>query len=886
MLTFTDEYTRKSWVYFTKSRKVLRAIFQIFRARVEAETGLKIKVVRCDNAPEYRSLGQAMEPTGLVFEYTTTYTPEQNGVAERLNRSLISVARAMLHDANLPIEFWPEAANTACYLRNRTPIGPGEITPEEAYSGKRPYVGHLKAFGCIAYANIPKERRDKLESTALRTVFIGYMPTTRQYRLYDPVNRRIIVSTAPKFREDARLVWEWNPEPGVESIPFDPMEPVASGATGQLRPERPTENSGSEEPESDTIIVDTGNREYPESDDDDYDPEDPEVRGVRDPEITIQDSEIQGVQGQAIDQVAEQPEGTGQAIGTGRSLRSGRQRTRSPENSSQDPRNLSQEPGDQAPRRLQRELRALGLQAEVQGNQAIKIPKTYAEAVSDPVNKAHWEEAIRTEYAKLQTLGTWEYTDLPRGKKAVGSKLVFAVKYTPTGLIDRYKARLVAQGFSQVLGDDYLETFSPTVRAESLRTLLAIGAHEDLEIRHIDVVKAYPRAQLHATVYMRPPPALNCPKGKVLKLNKPLDGLKQSGREWYIKACRGLKTLGFSTCYSDPSVLINSDRTIIIRLYVDDMLILGKDLQVVQGLISEISALWEIKDLGDVSLILGLNVYRDRPNRSLRIVQSLYIQGAIERFRLEEAKPVTLPVSDRNSLVSGLPNKPQADQALYQSAIGALMWVARGTRPDILYAVGQLSQHCNEPTIRHWNSVLRVFRYLKGTINYSVEYKGTGNSRLQGYCDADYAGDIRDRHSVSGHLYMLNGGPITWTSTKQRCVSTSTTESEYIALSEASKQGQWLRALLRELQRSQYLGDSLETPIFSDNQGCIALAKDPVAHSRTKHIDVRYHYIRELVAFGKTSVEYCPTEDMLADILTKPLPNTAYRRCIQGLLAL
>ena len=214
------------------------------------------------------------------------------------------------------------------------------------------------------------------------------------------------------------------------------------------------------------------------------------------------------------------------------------------------------------------------------------------------------------------------------------------------------------------------------------------------------------------------------------------------------------------------------------------------------------------------------------------------------------------------------------------------MWAMKGTRFDIAYTVGRLSQYCNEPKVRHWNAVLRVLRYLKGTAGYRLVY---GNQEhfgpmLQGYSDADYAGDVVDRHSVSGQLYLLNSGVITWHSTKQRCVSTSTTEAEYIALSEASKQGQWIRGLLKELQRTQYLTDTLSVPIFSDNQACIALAKDPVSHSRTKHIDVRYHYIRQLVAFEKTHVEYKPTGEMLADLLTKPLVLAAFRRCIQGLL--
>jgi hypothetical protein len=194
----------------------------------------------------------------------------------------------------------------------------------------------------------------------------------------------------------------------------------------------------------------------------------------------------------------------------------------------------------------------------------------------------------------------------------MGCKWVFTMKYTLISLIDCYKAKLIAQGFSQSLGDDYLETFSPTIKAESLKVLLALSALKDLEIKQVDVVNAYPRAQLHATVYMRPPKALGTLEGAMLLLKRPLYGLKQSGKEWYIKACKGLKTLGFRPCYSDPSVFVTEDRSLIIGLYIDDMLVLEKDLKAVNTVIQGMKGIWEIKDLRDVDLILGLKVLRDR----------------------------------------------------------------------------------------------------------------------------------------------------------------------------------------------------------------------------------------------------------------------------------
>jgi hypothetical protein len=256
-----------------------------------------------------------------------------------------------------------------------------------------------------------------------------------------------------------------------------------------------------------------------------------------------------------------------------------------------------------------------------------------------------------------------------------------------------------------------------------------------------------------------------------------------------------------------------------------------------------------------------------------------------------DAKPMSLPVSDQNALVRGHSGEPQADQNLYQQGIGGLTWVAKGTQIDIAYVVGQLSQYCTQPTIRHWNTVRRILRYLQGTRDYVLVYGQDAQglevceARLLGYSDADYAGDAKDRHSTTGHLFLLNKGPISWTLVKQRCMATSTTESEYIALAEAGKQSQWLWALLRELQCEELLGDSLAVPLLSDNQPCITIAQDPTSHNRTKHIDVRYHYIRQLAVYGKVTIDYIPTESMLADILTKPLAVTAFKRCIQGLIA-
>lgn len=212
-----------------------------------------------------------------------------------------------------------------------------------------------------------------------------------------------------------------------------------------------------------------------------------------------------------------------------------------------------------------------------------------------------------------------------------------------------------------MLGNDFIETFSPTIRAESLRILLAIGAREDLEMRQIDVVSAYPRSKLHAEVYMRAPEGLDSPKGKVLRVCNSLYGLKQSGREWYIEACKGLESLGFTPQFSDPSVFATADKNLLLGLYVDDMLILGEDKRAIEATVQGIQKLWEIKDLGEVQRILGLQVHRNRGLRTITIDQTEYIHQAVQRFGMGSVKPVTLPVSDRNTLVAGSTTETQAD---------------------------------------------------------------------------------------------------------------------------------------------------------------------------------------------------------------------------------
>ena len=873
-VTFTDDYTRKTWVHVMTAKSQLRSVFISFKVRVELETGRKIRIVRCDNASEYVALEKDVGATqGILFEYTTPYTSYQNGVSERLNRALVALIRAMLAYARLPRKLWSEALMAACYLRNRLPIGPDDKSPEEAYSGRRPSVTHIRVWGCVAYANLSMEQRggDKLAPSAIRAALVGYMPTSKQYRLYDPVGDRILIATSVRFVESQILDLQGDSDEGSpEDVGFDPMGAYVPQEPA-IEAEEPGDQSGSVLGEG-PPIGDIADRPAPA------------VRAVTPHE------QLLGWRDTISSEAGSQDDGNDQLfLEEEDDLGSPEDQILAESEAALREVPPAEEPIVRRSGRERRPTRPFEGAFEASTPSKIPIPGRYSEAINDPEHGADWALAVKEELAQLQSLGTWELAKLPRGKQVLGRRWVFNVKYTPTGLIDRFKARLVAQGFGQIPGDDYLETFSPTIRAESLRLLLSIGASEDLEIRQIDVVSAYPRSNLHAEVYMAPPEGLDCPDGQVLRLRKSLYGLKQSGREWYIEACKGLGELGFQPIFSEPSIFMTPDQRILIGLYVDDMLILSKDPSDINRVVKGIERRWKIKDLGEVNMILGIRVTRDRENRQIFLDQEGYIDEVVKRFQLEQAAPYSTPATiDRAALIKGDGSEPEADQHLYQRGVGSLAWVAICTRPDVAYAWGQLSQSCSKPTIRNWNGVLHVLRYLKKTKGLRLSFGGIGGYMppyLRGYSDSDYAGDHTDRHSVSGHIFMLNMGPISWASAKQRCVATSTTEAEYIALCEASKQGQWLRTLLQEIGREKLLGGrGHRVQLFGDNQASLAIAADPMSHRRTKHIDVRYHYVRQLVAFGKMDVDYIPTEDMLADVLTKPLPLPAFSRCIKGYL--
>jgi hypothetical protein len=489
--------------------------------------------------------------------------------------------------------------------------------------------------------------------------------------------------------------------------------------------------------------------------------------------------------------------------------------------------------------------------------------------------KENWMAAIRSELEAHKNKETWELAPLPRDRKAIQCKWVFKIKPATATQPKVYKARLVAKGFMQKHGVDYLEIYSPTVRLASVRMMLAMGLHENHLIHQMDVKTAFLNGQIEQEIYMEQPVGFaddNFPH-HVCKLKKGIYGLKQAPRAWNKTIDPVLRSVGVIRSKVDQGIYSGevNGNTVRIALYVDDLIISSSDMASLVSVKNTLAHHFDMKDLGEVGNVLGIAIQYSPSIGEIRLSQERAVDVVLEKFGLSESKPMKTPMeprvclshTDPQSKVSGLP---------YRNAVGSIMYLMLATRPDLAYAVGRVSQYLESHTDQHWRAVKRIIRYLKHTRSCSLVYKKSQNTTLVGYSDSDWA-NSNDRKSVGGYTFFYGGALIDWSSRKQSTIALSSTEAETIALNEAAKESQWLRQLVHDLSHEK----SSQVPkIYVDNQACLSIAKREGHHGRTKHIDVKYLHTQELVENHCLTLDYCPTEDMVADIMTKALENTKH----------
>jgi transposase InsO family protein len=899
-LTIKDDATHELWAVLLKHKNEALPSYKAWVTAVEAKhsaAGHKVAAVRSDNGGEFisRDFDALLAERGSIRERTAAHTPQQNGVAERVNRTLLNSIRAMLHDGQLDDSFWDEALRTAVHIHNRVPTRAlNGKTPHEAWTGNKPRVGHMRVFGSLAYAHLPKQGRNKLALRARKCVFVGYAQDAKAYRLWDIKANKIVVSRDVDFWEGVSWTSEAAGRGGAVPVaPETKLTGQSSSSTRRTNPHRAVRGDV-DSTESDTSDSDTDPDSEAASDDSKPEPVAPQPAApdlAADEHVDADEKEpaeeadekerAEVVEEKEPVERVEQPVAA-QPRRRGRIAKS-------------DPRYM---PADLAALRDKNSSAAKDIAPSMVPPRAFtgatsddveRVPRSYKEAMRGP-HGPEWHGKCQDEWDQQLKKGT--HILVPRPDKhvnIVGNRWVLEVKYNAEGQLVKRRARLVAQGFSQRHGVDYFDTYAPVVRYPSLRALFSLAAQHDWEVHHMDVKSAFLNADLEETVYMRQPEGFVV-KGKedwVCLLKKGLYGLRQGSRVWNLKADTLLrKKLGFTRLDADRCVYVwkRDGKWMIVTLYVDDMFLFaerGSDL--LPKLKARLKREFEMTDLGEVKEALGMEVARDRKARTLTITQRRHVKGILERAGMTDCSPVTTPLAVGTQLC--LPEEgfkaTAADTLRYQKALGELNYLVSWARPDIAFAVSALSKYCSNPSPQHFAGLRHVHRYLRGTQDHGVTYRGTGDRtevpKLTIYSDADFAACKDDRRSVTGYSVHLGSAAVSWSSTRQKTTAQSTVEAEYMSSAEAVKEAVWWRAFLRGL------GHKVDSPtvLYSDNQGSIALSKNPDSHRRTKHIDVKYHLLREHVEKGTVALQYISTKDMPADMLTKGLPPLKHNQCAE-----
>ncbi|WVZ12067.1 hypothetical protein V8G54_016597 [Vigna mungo] len=805
--------------------------FKEWHTQIENQLGCRLKCLRTDNGLEFVSeeFNGFCKEKGIRRHRTVVGTPQQNGLAERMNRTILERVRCMLLGSGLSKAFWGEAANTAVYLINRSPSSALNFkTPMEVWSGRPTDYSHLRVFGSLAFAHV---RGDKLDSRAAKCIFLGYAEGVKGYRLWRLDSPSKLIISMDVIFDETRMAM--HPEnSGSEKKILVEVEHTTNGAGTP---------GGTEENQTGEGQVENG-RTIEENRSDEF--------------RTDLGDDTDGMSG-----VGSHGKAASVDLRNYQLVRDRERRISKP-----------------TKRFGEADLICYALNAAEDLNRSDE-PRSYKEAL-DSNDRHLWQGAMEEELEALKKNSTWRLVDLPKGKKVIGSKWIFKKKEaTPGGEKARYKARLVAKGFTQIEGVDYHEIFAPVVKHCSVRVLMAIVAHCNLHLEQLDVRTAFLHGDLEETIYMKQPDGFAV-DDRVCLLQKSLYGLKQSPRQWYRKFDDFLIKLNFKRCnYDDCVYTLNHDGEMLyLLLYVDDILIASSD----RGMIGETKArladAFEMKELGEARRILGIDIKRDRPGGNLFLSQECYLQKVISRYRMTESKMASTPVGQHLKLTKEQCPKTEEERKKMESVpfsngIGSIMYGMVCTRPDVAHGVSVLSQFMVNPGPTHWEALKWMLRYIRGSLGTGLSFQNNfqGEGYIEGFVDSDFAGCMDTRKSRSGYVFTLFGTAVSWRSTLQSVVALSTTEAEYYALAEGVKEALWLKGLVRELGF-----DKKSVCVHCDSQSVIHLANHQIYHSRTKHIDVKLHFVRSIVESGDVQICKIASEENPADILTKPLAKERF----------
>ncbi|OJT05515.1 Copia protein [Trametes pubescens] len=913
-LDIIDDFSSYAWTFPVPSKAHCAPRLRAFLIARRTE-GCPVRRVVMDGGECLTGDIKAVcDELGIDLQLTAADTSAQNGKAERVHRTFLGKSRSMRLAAGVPENRWDEFYITACYLSNRTPSSslPKGVSPYEVWFGKAPDLRHLREIGCRVFPLITTHN-PKLRARSFECVLIGYGSNSKTYRCYHRSTHRVISSFHVSFIESHE---SGDSCPSPSSAPPPPPSPPVPTPIDDSSPSSPTfvESTWTDDP------VFTPSKPHTSA---------PPPPSLLPPSIPLPSRSPSPAASAAPpppvvptppppaspshDHVIVLPPPTDSPPQRSSRVRAPSARCAAasglPRVSALE-RAVAECKESTARAKAERIARAdarveddialfsgidLALAATLQLDSDYDGDPTSLRDAMASSFASEWRVALEEEFKSILDMGVYKLIprrSVPAKRRIMHGKPVFRLKRDENGAPVRFKARWVCKGYEAVWGQDYYSTTSPTMRLESFRVLLHLGAALDWSLLQIDVKTAFLYGTLpeNEICYMEQPRGFEV-AGKedwVWELHKGLYGMPQGGRTWNRTMHQHLVSVGFERVPSEYCLYFRttSEGTVITGVHVDDFIAIASTPAAGSKFKDDLRREWTISDLGEARFCIGISIERDRATRSIRISQTALIDRIVTQFGLSDAYPVATPLETGCNLTREMgastpDEKLAASSWPYRALVGSLNYVAVGSRPDISYAVQQLSQFLDCYGHEHWEAAKRVVRYLKGTRTLSLHLGGDRPAFLLGYTDSNHARCLDSRRSVGGYCFSLGTGMVSWSARKQATPADSSTEAEYMAAAEAAKECVWLRSILLAIGFPQ----TRPSPLSVDNASAITLTSDQKGHSRTKHIDIKHHIIRDYVATDQVFVHWIPTHDNTADIFTKPLPGPHFA-VLRGYLGL
>lgn len=876
---------------------------------ITKQWGYTVRIIQSDGE---KALGQKWENTiksyGIRFQASPPYTASQNGPAERSGGVIVQMARKIHVSSGLPVSLWPEFVQQAVRLLNRLPIRRREWqTPHTIVHHHKPDISGYRIIGSKAYVLIQPSQRvrlHKIRENSIEGYLVG-MAASNIYRVWIPQLQRItVVSRDVRIDEttryDPKLAYPRpphadelttilneldvsdhtirqammedisNPAAADTNLPAEAPHPPPHGSKTQPAKTQPAEAVEVDDVQRDTPLVAPISPTAPIPPIAPAIPNQPSPNNLISTTNKARELELKNL------------------IKT----RTGR---------------VVKPTYKAAQNRFQRHQNTLGrldkhsntLSAFATSNKRrhrseLPPPPDHWGHLFKHIDRIGFKLAAAEEINQLETKKTFDVVDtssLPPNQEVIPLRWVFTYKFDPAGYLTRFKARICVRGDLQMDPGDDLYAATGTYR--TLRILIALIAAFGLLCHSADVSNAFTNADLIKMVHVECPQGFK-QLGKVWKLNKALYGLKISPKLWFDELSKFLISLGYESCSDEPCLVINHQNGIMIFFYVDDFLLIGppSKLQEIKQLKLSLHNRYGIKDLGPTSTFLNISIQRDESQHTLWFSQKAYINKLINDFQLQAmlATPIHTPFTPG---FKPQPNKNQATQAekmAYQRRTGSILYASVVSRPDVAFAASLLCQFNSNPSPEHRREADRVLGYLAQTKDLAIQFSrshasagATESATLQIFSDASFADDLTSRKSSQGFIICLFHGPIGWQATRQKTVTTSTTEAELLALSHAARES---IALWRLFKQIHFTIDRMALPVvFCDNQQTIGLIQksQPQLTTKLRHVDIHHHWLRQAHSEGVVQIDWTKTADMVADGLTKALPRIKHAGFINQL---